>query len=144
VTKIPPIVAVMTPFPHSVEVDASVRQARRTMVDHGIRHLPVRKKKKLVGLLTDRDLKRALDPSLGLPPKDELVVGDICRYDVYVVDVNERLDRVLLHMAQAHIGSALVVKDGKLAGIFTSNDACRCFAEHLRSEFAPEQGDDAA
>ena len=60
------------------------------------------------------------------------------------MDVNERLDRVLLHMADAHIGSALVVKEGKLAGIFTTNDACRCFADLLRSEFAPEEGDDAA
>ena len=37
-------------------------------------------------------------------------------------------DRVLLHMADEHIGCALVVKDGRLAGIFTTTDACRVFS----------------
>jgi hypothetical protein len=31
----------------------------------------------LAGVLSDRDLKRALDPDLGLPPKDELFVRDV-------------------------------------------------------------------
>jgi CBS domain-containing protein len=66
---IPSIGSVMSPLPHVVHVDDSLRAARGLMVEHGVRHLPVKDDDALVGVLTDRDLKRALDPDLGLPPK---------------------------------------------------------------------------
>jgi CBS domain-containing protein len=34
-------------------------------------------------------------------------------------------------MVDKHIGSALIVEDGKLLGIFTAMDACRVLAESL-------------
>lgn len=140
--KIPSIQTVMTPFPYSVDADAPLRMARQMMIQHEVRHLPVIRAGRLAGVLTDRDLKRALDPSLGLPPKNELLVDDAMVHDAYVVETTESLDRVLLEMADSHIGSALVVKGAKLVGIFTATDACREFGEHLRDEFpeAPEDG----
>ena len=89
----------------------------------------------LVGVLTDRDLKRALDPSLGLPPKEELFVRDVFVPDAYIVDVGEPLDSVLDRLSSQHIGSALVTKRGRLVGIFTLTDAARLFSRHLRSLF---------
>ena len=47
-------------------------------------------------------------------------------------------------MAQNHIGCALVVKNGRLAGIFTTTDACRHYSELLRTIHAPGDGNDAA
>ena len=134
----------MTPFPYCVQVDDSLIYAREVMVRHEIRHLPVKKDSVLVGVLSDRDLKRALDPDLGLPPKDELFVNDVYEPQAYVVDGGEPLDRVLAHMATHHIGSALVTKHGNLVGIFTATDACRVFCQHLRSLFPESRGDDAA
>ena len=55
----------MRAFPFFVEVDDSLLRARTLMVEHQIRHLPVQDRGMLVGILTDRDLKRALDPDLG-------------------------------------------------------------------------------
>jgi CBS domain-containing protein len=106
--RMPSTNSVMTPFPHVVEVDDSLRHARALMVRHQVRHLPVKEGSALVGVLTDRDLKRALDPDLGLPPKDELFVRDVFEPEAYVVDSSEPLDHVLEHMAAEHIGSALV------------------------------------
>jgi len=142
VQKIPSIQTVMTPFPYSVDADAPLRMARQMMIQHEVRHLPVTRAGRLDGVLTDRDLKRALDPSLGLPPKNELLVDDAMVHDAYVVETTESLDRVLLEMADSHIGSALVVKGAKLVGIFTATDACREFGQHLRGEFpdAPDDG----
>lgn len=134
--KIPTIQSAMTPFPYAIDADAPLRAARQTMVEHDVRHLPVQRGARLVGVLTDRDLKRALDPSLGLPSRDELFVEDAMIHDPYVVQTTEPLDAALAAMADAHIGSALVVKGEKLVGIFTATDACRAFAEHLRAEFA--------
>jgi acetoin utilization protein AcuB len=141
---IPPIKAVMTPFPHTIDADAPLRQARNMMLEHEIRHLPVKRRQRLVGVLTDRDLKRALDPSLGLAPKDELFVDDVMIADAYTVSLDEPLDAVLVEMADRHIGCVLVVKDHHLAGIFTNTDACRVLAEELRERFGAGDGGDAA
>jgi len=134
----------MTPFPYVIDVDESLLRARALMVEHRIRHLPVQKNGALVGILTDRDLKRALDPDLGLPAKEELFVNDVYMPDAYVVDGGEALDVVLDHMAEHHIGSALVTKHQKLVGILTATDACRLFCEHLRSLFPQGSGTDVA
>ena len=141
---IPTMAAVMTPFPFSVDVSDSMLRARDLMTEHEVRHLPVVKNHKLLGILTDRDLKRALDPDLGLPPKNELFVRDVYLPDPYIVDDLSPLDDVLEHMAAHHIGSALVTKNGRLAGIFTSTDACRVYCEHLRRIFPRPLGTDAA
>ena len=141
---IPSIGSVMTPFPCVVQVDASVLAARALMIEHEVRHLPVKDGSALIGVLTDRDLKRALDPSLGLPPKEELFVRDIFVPDAYIVDVGEPLDCVLDHLSSQHIGSALVTKSGRLVGIFTLTDAARLFRRHLRSLFPCHSGDEVA
>jgi CBS domain-containing protein len=67
-------------------------------------------------------------------------VREICLRETYVVELTEPLDRVLLRMSAQHLDSALVVKDGKLVGIFTISDACRAFGELLRTLF-PSGGD---
>ncbi|MFN8061417.1 MAG: CBS domain-containing protein [Vicinamibacterales bacterium] len=127
----PTVGDVMTRDVWVVGEDEPLRRARGLMVEHGIRHLPVLRGQQLVGLLTDRDVKRALNPELGLPSGNELFVQDVCVYETYVVPPTEPLERVLRHMALAHIGSALVATDTRVLGIFTSTDACRVFADHL-------------
>jgi CBS domain-containing protein len=136
--------AMMTPFPFYVDVSDSLLRARDLMREHEVRHLPVVKDHALLGILTDRDIKRALDPDLGLPPKTELFVRDVYLADPYVVDDHSPLDDVLDHMATHHIGSAIVTKNGRFAGIFTSTDACRAYSEHLRRIFPKPGGTDAA
>lgn len=143
-THIPSIGSVMTPFPYVVQVDDSLLVARTLMVEHAIRHLPVKDGTTLVGVLTDRDLKRALDPNLGLPPEEELFVRDVFVPDAYVVDVAEPLDRVLDQMSTRHIGSALVTKNGRLVGIFTLVDTARLYCQHLRALFPSTQSADVA
>jgi acetoin utilization protein AcuB len=144
IDHIPSIGSVMTPFPYVVQVDDSLLAARSLMVEHGVRHLPVKDGNTLLGVLTDRDLKRVLDPSLGLPPKEELFVRDAFVPDAYIVDISEPLDDVLDHLSMQHIGSALVTKHGHLVGIFTLTDSARIFCRHLRSLFPVHSGDEVA
>lgn len=141
-TAIPAVRLVMTPFPHSVKAGDPLLRAQALMEEQQIRHLPVTEDDRLVGILTDRDLKRALDPELGLPPKDKLLVRDVFLADAYVVEGGEPLDEVLEHMAEKHIGSALVTRDGLLIGILTATDACRLFSEHLRRTDGRGRGTD--
>jgi acetoin utilization protein AcuB len=144
VDHIPSMSSVMTPFPYYVEPGDPVRRARELMCEHEVRHLPVLRDHHLVGILTDRDLRRAMDPDVGLPPKDELFVRDLYMPDPFVVDSATPLDDVLDYMAANHIGSALVTKQGRLAGIFTATDACRVYCDHLRKLFPERAGADVA
>jgi acetoin utilization protein AcuB len=142
--KMPRISSVMTPFPHSIEMTASIAEARKMMRELEIRHLPVVDNGVLVGVVTDRDIKLALDPGLGLPADTELSVRNVCIRDPFVVDVTAALDQVLMEMAARHIGSALVTKHDRLAGIFTVTDACRHYARLLREVYPGKDGDEAA
>jgi CBS domain-containing protein len=98
----------------------------------------------LVGVLSDRDIKRALNPALGLPPEEELFVRDVYVSDPYVVDSRTPLDDVLDYMSAHQVGSALITMHGRLAGIFTATDACRLYCDHLRKLFPARSGEDVA
>lgn len=131
-SRIPLLKSVMTPFPWWVEVDDPLLAARDMMRKHKVRHLPVKDDGRLVSVVTDRDLKFALDPELGLPPRESMRVRDVCVFTAYIVDIETRLEEVLETMAERRIGSALVTKDDKLVGIVTSPDICRTLAGMIR------------
>ncbi len=122
----------MTVFPYFVTSGTSVHRARELMAQHDIRHLPVMEGEELVGVITDCDMEQAERAKIGLPRKDRLSVSDVFVREAYVVEQNERLDKVLLVLARKHLDCALVVDAGRLVGIFTTTDACRAFAEHLQ------------
>jgi len=141
--KIPAIKSVMTPSPLSVAIDEPVRVAEDMMIDHEVRHLPVTESGDLVGLLSDRDIAfRSNSPESDL--QDRLRVRDVCSLEVYAVEVGEPLDLVLNEMVDRRIGSAVVTEKGKVVGLFTATDACRCFAEFLESHFPETKSDNSS
>jgi CBS domain-containing protein len=130
--RVPLLKTVMTPFPWWVGIDEPLLKAREMMRQHKVRHLPVKADGRLVSVVTDRDLKFALDPDLGLPPRESMRVRDVCVFTAYIVDIETRLEAVLETMAERRIGSAIVTKDDKLVGIVTSPDICRALATLIR------------
>ncbi len=142
--RIPKIKSVMTAFPYSVASTAPVSEAIEFMRKQNLRHLPVTDNGTLVGLISDRDIKLVLGPDFAYPDPNTLSVREAMIRDAYIVDLEEGLDTVLTYMAEHHIGSAVITRHGKLAGIFTAEDACRQFAEFLREQFRRAGGDDAA
>lgn len=114
------------------------------MDEHQIQHLPVMDEGELVGLLWDRDIRVAKELAAFLPTEG-VSVGRVCNREPYVVDLGDRLDQVALEMASRRAGAAVVVRQGKLAGILTTTDVCRLLGETLRAEVhLPEDGGDAA
>lgn len=142
--QIPPIKAVMTAFPHSVESEQPVAKAREMMTEHGIRHLPVVKDGKLISVVTDRDIRLALRRTEASPREGDLLVRDVRARDAFIVELTEPLDVVVLHMARHRIDAALVVKSDRLVGIFTMTDACHFLGDLLQALFPRDHGDDAA
>lgn len=139
----PSLAAAMTPFPYSIALDALLDDAETLMEEHGIHHLPVTENHDVVGIITQRNIIAARARRKARGRSTKLTVSDIYVPEVYIVDLNEPLKNVLLEMAERHIGSAIVTRHGKLAGVFTSVDVCRAFAEFIDGVF-PEPGDDQA
>ncbi len=138
----PSLKTAMTPFPYAIALDATLAEAGRLMTEHDVHHLPVTgDDHEIVGILSNLDLMAV---SKGKRQSHGIRVRDVCVRDVYVVALDEPIDNVVLTMADRHIGSAVVTKQGRLAGIFTWVDACRCFGEYLRAKRPPAGGDDAA
>jgi acetoin utilization protein AcuB len=142
--RIPAIKALMTPFPYSIAADAPLAEAQAFLHAQNIRHLPVTKNGELVGMLTDRDIKLVLGPDFAYPELGELKVSEVMLPNAYAVDLNERADLVLAHMAEHQLGSAMVTRKGKLVGIFTVTDACRTFCAFLREPFERGGGNEIA
>lgn len=127
----PQVIAFMTPFPHSIDIDAPLAQARQMMREGHFRHLPVTSGGDIVGVVTDRDIKLLLGPDFGNPDERELKVRDAYIDKPCVVPASTPVATVARTMAEHHIGSAIVTKNDKLVGIFTVTDACRALAEVL-------------
>ena len=138
----PQVIAFMTPFPYSIDVNAPLKDAHKLMREHHFRHLPVTRADAIVGVLTDRDIKLVLGPEFDYPNEEQLTVRDAYVERPCVVNASTPVATVARTMAENHIGSALVTKNDKLVGIFTVTDACRALAEVLAGP--GEQPDDAA
>lgn len=138
----PQLRSVMTPFPHSIEIDAGVNAARDLFWEHQIRHLPVTHDAELVGVVSERDIGLVLASRPGDDPA-HITVRETYTASPYTADLRTPLADVLSRMAEDQLGSALVTREGKLVGIFTATDACVAFASHLREVF-PEPPDDEA
>lgn len=142
---VPKMKSVMTPFPHSINRREPIGAARRLMMQHHVHHLPVVDNREPIGMITDRDIKLILGPEFDYPDPKELSVEDAMIEPAYVVDIDTSLITVLDKMHQQRIGSAVVTRDGRLAGIFSASDACRELSLWLKREFPdPDAGIDAA
>jgi acetoin utilization protein AcuB len=137
----PRVGAVMTPFPYSLGPEDSLDEARRMMKEHRIRHLPVMVEGSSAGVITDQDLRWA---GAAEGPDTPSRVGDLDLLQACEVDISTPLDLVLRQMTTRLLDSALVLKGGKLVGIFTATDACHAFAEFLRREAPSPDGESAA
>ncbi len=131
-THMPTVRLAMTPFPHSIDIEAPAEEAWAKMLEHGIRHLPVTTAGKLTGLISERDLRLVLRPGV---ERDSVTVRDACHGELYLTSDDTPLDQVLDVMTDRHIGSCVVERDGHLAGILTVTDVCRHLATLLRDRF---------
>ncbi len=116
----------------TVPGQASMKEAVSLLGRHHIRHLPVTNGSRLVGMVTDRDIRRAT-PSLlsGIRREDfeqVLVATPVARImteePVTVTEDTPLVDAVRL-MVEKKFGSLPVVRGEELIGIFTDIDALK-------------------
>ncbi len=121
--------AFMTKSPVTVERTTSMARALRIMDEQGFRHLPVTEGGRLVGVVSERELKivdnmRAVDPNM-------CVVGDFILGPPYTVAPDAPLGEVARTMAEKKYGSAVVAEGETVVGMFTTTDALRALAAVL-------------
>jgi acetoin utilization protein AcuB len=130
--KVPRLASVMTPFPHSVDVDVSAREALDVMDQHCIRHLPVTKHHVAYSLVSRDAIGRESD--LSGRSADAFTVADVCDRDPNLVDLNAPLDEVLDLMAERQLHCVVATRGERVAGVFTTVDVCALLASVLRGE----------
>ena len=124
-----PIQKYMTQAQHFASPEESVLLAYERMREHDVRHLPVLRDGKLLGVLFKSDLKlvESLEPAVVRPIKVESLM--VTEY--YTVGPDEALDVAAREMSKRKWGSALVTDKGKVVGVFTTTDALRALSDAL-------------
>lgn len=128
--KIPPVSRYMTTFPILIDASAPLREAIGLMSANRFRHLPVVRDGEPVGILSDRDLKLA--SGLNGIDLERTTVEDIVRPGLFTVSPDALIDEVAQQMSIRRIGSAVVVQNSKIVGIFTTTDALHALCGELR------------
>jgi acetoin utilization protein AcuB len=142
--KMPSVGSVMTPFPFFADAAEPVAKIERLMRKHKIRHVPVQRDGEVIGIVSERDLHHWRSQAAPERDKTVLLAADAMVPNPYVVAFDTPLSEVASEMNRRRIGSALVVRQGKLAGILSVMDICRILASLLDAEFPVKNGNDAA
>ncbi len=125
------LVSNMIRGPYVAEPGMGLRNGLDLMRELDIRHLPVIEEGKLIGLVSERDLKAA---SI-LPEAERLRLEDIMKREVFTVQKDAPLKMVVETMAERKIGSAVVLNArNEVVGIFTTIDALFVLVDLLGDE----------
>ncbi len=129
--SIPQIMKFMTTQPHTINHEQTLSKAKEMMREFRIRHLPVLKAGKLIGILSERDINLVL----GFESADakNIKVEEACTEAPFTTTPDAKLNDVVLRMADKKYGSAVIMDNGKVVGIFTEVDAMRALGELLES-----------
>ena len=119
----------MSKNPISVGQEQPLQVARELMREHRIRHLTVLHGGQLVGILSQRDLY--LMETLVDVDSETAKVEEAMSPEAYAVTADTPLREVAHHMAQNHLGSAVVMDKYEVLGVFTTTDAVRELARAL-------------
>ncbi len=117
--------------PITISQETKIDDILDLLEKHKFRHLPVVKKDKVVGIISDRDLFYAHYNS----ESPEITARDIMTPDPYTVKHTDSIDSVAYELSKRKVGSAIVVDQvGDLYGIFTVTDALNALVEIMRGE----------
>ena len=126
----------MTPDPVTIGPDTPVLEAIKLLKEKGFRRLPIVEGGKLVGIVTDKDLKDAM-PSKATTLSvwelnyllSKLTVSEVMAKPVITVQADEPLEEAALLMEEYKVGGLPVLEGDRLVGIITITDVLRAFIE---------------
>ncbi len=128
----------MTKDPQVVPPSTPVMEAMNMLRGEGYRRLPVVKDGKLLGIVTDRDLKEATPSkatSLSVYELNyllsKLTLKDVMRTPVITIGPDEPIEQAALTMETHRVSGLPVIEKGAVVGILTITDLLRAFVDFL-------------
>lgn len=128
----------MTRDPVTITPDTTVIRASGILTSRDFRHLPVVDDSgRLVGMVTDRDIRSAFPSTLAAEEERSAVLEDLSRAtagaimsrDLVTLAPSSTLDDALLILQKRKVGAIPVVdRDGVLVGIFSIRDLIRAYS----------------
>lgn len=123
---------------YTVTPATTLPDALRLISQRGVRHLPVVDDEGLVGILSDRDLKRAMASSATSLERHELNylldrvrVGELMTKGVITIGRQSPIEEAACLMVQEKIGALPVTEEGRLIGLVTETDVLRLFVRAM-------------
>jgi acetoin utilization protein AcuB len=131
----------MTTEPVTLRTDDRLREAVELVMVRQIRHIPVLDAQdRLVGIVTDRDIKRTLPSPLSSTAREEYeallettAIGRVMSPNPITVEAGADVADAVQMLVQSRIGGLPVVENDRLVGIFTERDALRGYVELLQA-----------
>lgn len=125
-----------------ISPSASLQDARRLMREKNVRQLPVTTEdRKVVGIVSDRDIREAMLPVGLLPGSSEkemekmlasTLVEKVMTRKVVTATVNDSLEDAITLLHDSRVNALPVVdNEGRVAGIITRTDVIKAFIEAL-------------
>ncbi len=129
----------MSPDPVTAGLDTEVREARRLLSYYGIRHLPVVDRDRVVGMISDRDVRvdeKVLTRLLaGDTQSESRTVEAVMSAPVHTVGPDEDIEAAARLILSRRISALPVVDvDSSLLGLITTTDC-------LLASLAPRKAD---
>ncbi len=135
---------IMTANPTTVSPRNAIRTAINLMREGGYRRLPVVDRGRLVGIITDRDLRRAANSPFVVREQwydnfilDHIEVGSCMTPNPLTIEPSTPIAEATRLMRNHKIGGLPVVADGQLVGIITETDLLDFLIELLTGEGVP-------
>jgi acetoin utilization protein AcuB len=131
----------MTQEPVTLHDDDRLREAVELVMVRRIRHIPILDaQNRLVGIVTDRDIKRTLPSPLSSAAREEYeallettAIGRVMSPNPITVDVDADVADAVQILVDSRIGGLPVVEGGGLVGVFTERDALAGYVELLKA-----------
>ncbi len=121
-----------------VSPETNLAEAMRLLQQRGIRHLPVLDQGKLVGIISDRDLKGAMlsaamsrNTAETWAALDRLTAGDVMMRAVVTIAPMFPVEEAARLMVTRKISALPVTEDGRLIGIVTETDVLELFVRAM-------------
>jgi acetoin utilization protein AcuB len=132
---------IMTPNPVTVTPRNAIRTAVNLMREVGCRRLPVIERGRLVGIITDRDLRRAANSPFVVREHwydnfilDHIEVGSCMTPNPLTIHPDAPVCEAARLMRDHKIGGLPVVADSQLVGIVTETDLLNFLIDMLDRE----------
>ncbi len=120
----------------TIEKNERMTVAKKILKEKNIRHLPVVEGKKLIGLVTNMDIRKAeASPATSLEIRelhyllDKLTVQEIMTRNVLTISPDISVEEAATLLHDNKIGCLPVVEDGNLVGIITEDDVMEILIE---------------